>query len=86
MRSDQEIIIDMVAEWEGSLESLLPTVLIPVPILRPSFIPRRGSMAVPRPSPRVPCLMQPWGEVRKLFDTFPPPIDYDDTVVTCWTK
>lgn len=85
-RSDQEVVLEMVKEWEGSLESIMPTI-IPEGIPTNTFLPRCRSMQVPRPSPRAPCLIkEPCGMVRKLFDTIPPPINYEDRVVDCWTK
>jgi hypothetical protein len=85
-KSDQEVVLEMVKEWEGSLESLMPTI-IPDGIPVNTFLPRCRSMSVPRPSPRVPSLIkETYGTVRKLFDTSPPPINYDDRVVDSWTK
>jgi hypothetical protein len=83
MKSDEQVILDMLGEYQPNEA---PTVR-PEPFQPLAPWLARTSMMIPRPTPRRASLIgEVWGIVRKVFDTVPPPIHYEDQVVASWTK
>jgi hypothetical protein len=87
MNRDEQLVLDMISEWkisEHDLPTMRPSAIQARPIPRLSM----RSLQVPRPSPRRTSLIaEPLGVVcRKVFDTLPPPANYDDLKVESWAR
>ena len=99
MNTDEQLVLDMIGAWDNitdlDIESSLDVASFigNHPTVRPEPVssPRLRSLAPPLPARAQsirPILFQPSAvvEVRKLFDTIPPPADYDDLKVASWVR
>jgi hypothetical protein len=96
LASPIEDIKDNEIEAELNLADFLrdTEVELQVSIIPSSFPKNIRSLAPPLPnitakvytSSYPPILFEPWGTMRKVFDTLPPPDNYDDLIFQSWAK